>query len=283
MSEVVRHLVELACLVAASLTWMFIKDRAGVLVLALLIGAGVFMAGRFCSWLRRELPDPRGAGDAAIYCLGLLACVASIFAAAATYAIGHAGEALAVSVSQFTKDSFSAKASAWQRSTLEASAGRVAALGEGREVAASLVLRGAMSLPITDTEAATVVGDQYVRQSLRRFGEERDWKFALWSRWVIAETPEAESRIQEVVAALPKGKTTVSGDPAAPPLTADAVAMAGGILSWCIAAGIEEYLEIRLFELWLPVILLWIFTLGLMAATARLRFDKSLATLSRMP
>lgn len=283
MTTVIHHLLELLTLVAASVTWMFIKDRAGVLVMAALFGGGVCLVGWFCSWLRRELPAPRGTVDGVIYCLGLLACAASVFAATASYAIGHVSEALSESVAQFTKDCFSSTASAWQRSTLEASASRLAAAGIKRSADAPLVMRGAMTFSVDDAASASLVGEQYVRHSLQRFGEAPDWKYALWSRWIASDSPEIEARINSAVADLPKGATTISGDPAASPLTARAVELAGGIAASCISSGIESYVETKQIEFWVPASLLWVLVLGLLCLTARLRFDSGFARLSRMP
>lgn len=283
MALIVDHLLELVVLVFASMTWMVIKDWAGVAVMVSIALVGVFAVARVCSWLRHELPQPRGIGDGAIYCIGLLASIASVCAAVSSYAIGHAGEALSEAVSQFTHDCFSARSSAWQRSTLEMAAGRVVSLGGDNAKSAEVVLRGGMTLPVADAQAAALVVETYVKQAVQYFDDQRDWKYSLWSRWLPMDSTIMEERVAQAATTVGGGVTTISGDPIASPLTSKAVEAAGGIVSWFILAGIEEYLEVRQIELWTPALVLWGMTIALIWSTVRLRLDRGFARLSRMP
>ena len=279
MTEIVRYIVELASLTAASIVWMSVKDPEGLLLTGGVGVLGIIIALYACNWLRRQLPSPRGLMDAFLYGSGLLAALACAAALAASYAIGHAGEALTEMIATFTRESFSGSASGWQRSTFDAAAGRVAALGPDYAKQVDEALHGGLTLPIVDAIAAKAVQEVYAERTFQRMAESTDWKYALWSRWLPVNYPSESNDSWSDIST----NQIITGDPGASALTQRAVTGAGSALAWFIASTIEDYLLTRQLLLWLPALVLWVLTLGLIWLTASLRLDQNLARLSRMP
>jgi hypothetical protein len=109
--------------------------------------------------------------------------------------------------------------------------------------------------------------------------ESTDWKYALWSRWLPVTYPSESNDSWSDIST----NQIITGDPGASALTQRAVTGAGSVLAWFIASTIEDYLLTRQLLLWLPALVLWVLTLGLIWLTASLRLDQNLARLRAYP